>query len=294
MPPRVTKQVMSKPKTQVQHSNGILDRIRPVTETERGGLKFNFYGRNGTGKTTLACTFPKPLLLIGFEDGEESVRKTEGVDFVRVYETQDLFTLAAAVRNKDRIASGGGHYVTTVLDTATSLQDLVLKEILGLDDVPVQLAWGTVSQTQYRQRSEKLKEFLRLFLTVRHQNVVVLGQEKNHTDINEGDGRPMDGEVLAPFIATSIGKSPCGYLHDNVDYICQTYTRNVIIQEEVTVGKNKVTMNKKTDDIEFCLRFQKAHPTYAAKVRADRDIDLPDVIVDPNYETIAALLGIEE
>ena len=67
-------------------------------------------------------------------------------------------------------------YATTVVDTATSLQDQVLKEILGLDEFPVMLGWGTVTRDQYRQRSEKTREFLRLFLTIPTHVVVFVGE----------------------------------------------------------------------------------------------------------------------
>ena len=78
-------------------------------------------------------------------------------------------------------------------------------------------------------------------------------------------------------------------------HVCQTFVRS---ESKVTVSKvagKEVRMTKATGRIEFCLRTQKNHPIYAAKIRAAREIVLPDCIVDPTYKKlIAATLGQEE
>lgn len=47
-------------------------------------MKISVYGRPKTGKTRLSSTFPKPLLILGTEDGTESIKKVEGIDFIHV------------------------------------------------------------------------------------------------------------------------------------------------------------------------------------------------------------------
>jgi ABC-type dipeptide/oligopeptide/nickel transport system ATPase subunit len=51
---------------------GIASRIVPVAQAARG-FTMALYGRSGSGKTRLSCTFPKPLLLLGAEEGTGSV-----------------------------------------------------------------------------------------------------------------------------------------------------------------------------------------------------------------------------
>jgi hypothetical protein len=286
MPPTVQKQSPSHP-IPISKSENILNLIRPVAEHDSGGLKMNVYGRNGSGKTTFACTFPKPLIIIGFEDGTQSVKQVKGVDFVPIRSSADLHPLADYIRSEENPTK---RYKTVVLDTATSLQDLMLKEILNLQQMKVQLAWGTVSQKQYQERSEKTKEFLRLFLNLAQWgfNVVVLAQEKNHTQ-KDGEGGG-DSELLTPFIASSLGSSTCGWLQENCDNICQTFTREATTVEKIPVGEGFVETHKKTGKIEFCLRTQRAHPIYGAKIRADKHVQLPDVLVDPTYDKFARLL----
>jgi hypothetical protein len=159
--------------------------------------------------------------------------------------------------------------------------------------LPVQLGWGTVKQDQYRARSEKTKELIRRFLRWREQvpsaNLVVLAQEKNHT-ARDGEGGG-DSELLTPFVASSLGASLCGWLQDNVDFICQTYTRERVAVDTTKVGAQEVKINRKTGEVEFCLRTQKAHPVYAAKLRVDKNVKVPDVLVDPSYDKLMRHLG---
>lgn len=261
--------------------SGISSRIVPVAEYDRPGVRINIYGRNGTGKTTLACSFPKPLLLVGFEDGTRSVTNVKGVDFIRMTSSKDCVDLAKFL--------GSSKYASVVVDTATSLQDIILMELLGLDSVPVQLGWGTVSQTQYRQRSEKTREVLRLFLTL-NQNVVILAQEKDHTKKSEEDDAKTDTEVLNPFMASSLGSATCSWLHDCSDYICQTYIREKTVTKEFKVGDKVTTRNVKVGGVDYCLRTL-PHPMYASKLRVPRGKDIPECIVDPDYKKLLNLIS---
>ncbi len=282
--PKVTKQSVKKKKARRRPAKGVLSRIVPVGEWEGGGIKINLYGRNGTGKTALACTFPKPLLLVGFEDGTKTVKKVKGVEFARV---QPIASDKAWGLNELGVLAekAGNDFVTVVMDTVTSLQDQVLCDILGLDQTPVQSSWGAVSRDQYRQRSEKTREFMRLFLNL-PIHVVALAQEKDHSNKEEA---ASDGEVLDPFIASSLGATTCGWLHDACDYICQTFIREQTESKQVTIGKKQVTRQIKTGKTEYCLRTL-PHPMYACKLRLDRGVEVPDVIVDPSYQRISKLI----
>ncbi len=275
--PKVVKQsVKKRSKLRRAKSKSVVDRIVSIAEWQGGGIKINLYGRNGTGKTVLACTFPKPLLLVGFEDGTRSVKKVPGVKFLRAQNTDELEELAREAESS---------YKTVVLDTVTSLQDQVLVEILGLDRIPVQASWGMVSRDQYRQRSERTREFMRLFLDL-PIHVVALAQEKDHSNKEEA---ATDGEVLAPFIASNLGATTCGWLHDACDYICQTFIREQTKARNITIGKKKITRQSKTGKTEYCLRTL-PHPMYASKLRVDRSVTIPDVIVDPSYSKIDKLI----
>lgn len=261
----------------------------PLTEHKNVGVRMLVYGMNGRGKTTFACTFPKPLLLVGFEDGTDSVRGVEGIDFGLVTATADLEEAAETART--------GGYATVVLDTATSLQDLVFKEIMGWDSMPTQLGWGVANMDHYRARAERTKEMMRLFFDVSAVNLVVLAQEKNHSH-NEDAESSLDLDIVQPFVAAALGASTCQYLHDNVSHICQVFSKRKVVKKVTKVKDKKdpskfreVTTTQKTDEYEFYLRTQRTHDVYAAKIRADKALKIPEFLPDPSYEKFVALLS---
>lgn len=290
--PKVTKQSIKKKKARRRPAKGVVrgmrsgSRIVPIDEWEGGGIKINIYGRNGTGKTWMACTFPKPLLVVGFEDGTKTVKKVKGVEFARVQAKPEEKNIWA-INELEELSKKARSFKTVVLDTVTSLQDQVLCDILGLDQTPVQSSWGAVSRDQYRKRSERTREFMRLFLDL-PIHVVALAQEKDHSNKEEATS---DGEVLDPFIASSLGATTCGWLHDACDYICQTFIREQFEIKEIKLrGKKKPAERQvKTGEIEYCLRTL-PHPMYACKLRLDRGVEVPDVIVDPSYQRIQELI----
>ena len=59
MPPNVTRQNPTGPAA--KQADDVISRIRPVSEGRKKDT-FNIYGGSGTGKTTLAADWEKPLL----------------------------------------------------------------------------------------------------------------------------------------------------------------------------------------------------------------------------------------
>jgi hypothetical protein len=157
--------------------------IVPVSSLENIYLKFGVYGENRVGKSTLACTFPKPLLVVSFEvnltGGALSIRRVPGVDFKQVTTTEEGYRLAGWLGGEGR-----GAYKTVVLDSVTSYQDVVLKEILNIQSLPEQMNFGGVSGDEYRARSERTKEGLRPFLNL-ETPPVVLAMEMDHNPPKE-------------------------------------------------------------------------------------------------------------
>src|SRR5690606_36224704 len=108
-------------------------------------------------------------------------------------------------------------YKTVVLDHVTGFQDLVQKEILGLEEIPVVKNWGLATQQDYGQCVTQCKELLRALLSL-NQNVVVIAQEREFNV-------DSDDKLLKPFVASGLTPSLLGWLNTAVDYICQTYIR---------------------------------------------------------------------
>lgn len=282
--PLATKQSPT-PKRAPAKAGSVLSEAIPIEDVNDEFLQMVVYGGNRVGKTTLACTFPKPLLLVAMEPnrtgGAMSVRKVPGVTYLRLSEKDKIVRLAVELKSDN-------HFKTIVLDSATSLQDIVLKEILDLPALPEILAWGTVSMEQYRHRSEQTREVLRPFLNLQ-KHVVILGKEKDH---NRDKERPaiLDGFQQESFIATDLGGATAGWLHDACDYVCRLSIEKVLV-EKVLKLNTKDSVKQMVDTGKTIRKLRTTlHPNFAAGFRAASREKIPEFIDEPTFEKIYAVI----
>jgi hypothetical protein len=280
--PKVTRQVpVTKPK---RRTGSAIDRIEEIDEGLDTGLKTNFYGRSGTGKTTLWSTFPKPILALicsgGNKPGElRSINTVENRKVIKrlvLEKSSDIDEAVEYLKNGE-----GQKYKTAVLDHATGLQDIILKEVLGLVDIPVQLAWGTASQQQWGTIGIQMKERLRMLLGL-SQNVVIVAQEREFDASSESS-------LLMPYVGSALSPSVTGWLNPAVDYICQTYIRKTMVTKQVKVLGKTTTMQTPGKGVEYCLRTA-PDPVFTTKFRVPKGQPLPEEIVDPSYDKIIKLI----
>lgn len=268
-----TNQTGKPPKKQ-----SILDRIHRVVDKPITGIKINVYGRSGTGKTTFACTFPKPLLIAGTEDGTQSVSDVKMVDFIEVESSDTL-------REVIDLQSTTKKYRTIVLDTASALQDIVLKEILGIEELPAQRSWGMASRETWGQCTFQTKEILRSCLNLVAKtgcNVVIIAQEREFN--TEGDG-----DLLMPYVGSSLSPSVTGWLNPACDYIVQTFLQESTTEKSVKIGNKVIEKLVKTGGADFCLRVA-PDPVYTTKLRVPRGAKIPKSIKNPDYDTLMAII----
>lgn len=272
--PQITK-VNSKP-TSKRTKGTIEDRIQPITELEGDGIMLVVYGRSKTGKTRFACTFPKPLLIIGTEKGTKSIKGIKGVDFFRLQHTQEIEALLPVITNK---------YKSVVVDTAGGLQDIALREVLGLDDIPVQKSWGMAKREEWSACGIQTKERLQTLLRLSESNgthVVIIAHERNFKE--EGDS-----EIIFPTVGAALTPSVAGWLNGAVDYICQTYIREEVVRTPLVEGEDTM-LESKTGKKEYCLRVG-PHPVFLTGFRLPPGIELPDSVVNPDYNKIMKLIN---
>lgn len=280
--PTVKKTTFKNPKPN-RKGGGVLDRIKPVQQPV-GGMKICVYGRSKTGKTTLSATFPKPILLIGTEDGTRSISNVKGIDFVMLNASEELEELTELLM--------GGKYKTVTIDTAGGLQDLIVKEVLDLDEIPVQRTygmgsgkfkdgrqmWGTVGL----QWKERMRRILDLSTSI-GLNVVVIAHERNFNDEGGSD-------LLFPTVGAALTPSAAGWLNGACDYICQAMIREETKEKKVSVGNKVITKHIATGKVEYGLRIG-PHPVYMTGFRClVKGTNLPDVITDPSFDKIAKLV----
>jgi AAA domain-containing protein len=303
--PQVTKQVIAnQPKTrptngQPSRAGSVLQEARSVSEVSTNYVKILLYGVNRCGKTHLACTFPKPLLLVSFEPsdtgGAITAKQFQGIDIIQIRTTEKASRLADELSRQS-------HYQTVVFDGVTSYQDIVLQEILGLSSLPEQLNFGTISGDNYRTRAERTKEGIRPW-TKLPCHTVFLGKERDHNPPREDrvsektgkiqpDMRPrfLRGMQQDSFVAADLGGATTGWLQDNCPCVGRLYFDKEMITTEQSVAGKKIQIVEESGKYIRCLRI-KYHPNYSAGIQSEKgDDNIPDVIENPTWEKIHAIL----
>jgi AAA domain len=262
--PRIQKLVMptANGAPHIEMANDPLADAMPVGAMRYKFYNVTLYGPSGSGKTTLAALFDKPSLLVSYEPGEnggsQSVRKVPGLTFKRCHTKAEAVAVAQRLAADPRSAwhwrdgkwlchvkdadgrdvfleqhqlnplcrpvADGLPYATHIQDSATSLQDVILKGLMNLDEVPVQLGWGTVPEGVYRERSEQAKEVLRKFRDL-PANTVMLAKEKDHNK-QEGDRQrmvPGMRDAQKGFWTADVGRGTAEWMQDASDYIVRLY-----------------------------------------------------------------------
>lgn len=282
MPPIVNKQ-MARPRI-----NSVV--APPVVQQDEGesvwgqlsGIHMLLYGQSGTGKTTLAATFPEPLLWLicsgGARPGElKSVDTPEN----RKRITPRIVRETGGVAGFSRLIADAQNFNTVVLDHASGLADLVLREILGLAELPVQKSWGLATQQQYGQQAMRCKEMFRDLLNLA-SNVVIIAQERTFGDETTSD-------IIRPTVGAALSPSLAGWLAPACDYVVQAFKRQRTETVETKIGNQTVQQTRRLRGVDYCLRTE-SHEVYQTKFRVPKDRPLPDCIVDPSYLKIKAVI----
>lgn len=217
-------------------NGSILSRAVPVNQVKEVYQKVVLYGPNRTGKTTLACEWPKPLLLVSYEPGRTggavSVSKVPGVDFVQITNTDDSLALGNELRE-------GSKYKTVVVDSASSLQEIILHELMGWKEEKTQLSFNSVSKEIYQARSEKTRDLLAPFLNLATHTIVIC-HERDHNPPKDERNKLVRGLQIESFIAPAIGGATVEWLQTNCGYICRLYVAKEVITQRTPSGVKDV------------------------------------------------------
>lgn len=261
----------------------VFDRVKPIGFDENDGIKMSLYGRSGTGKTTLWATFPKPILAViisgGKKPGELRSIDTEEnrgqIDSFVVEKSDDIRLIVEGLKGEP------GRYATVVLDHATGLQDLVLKEILGLEELPIQKTFGFATQQTWGQCGIQTKEYLRALLDLT-SNVVIIAQERNFNE-------EANSELLTPTVGAALSPSVAGWLNAAVDYIGQTFIRQKSEETSTKIGDKVIKTKTPKKGVDYCLRSG-PHEVFTTKFRVPKGFAMPEIIVNPDFEKIRSII----
>lgn len=279
--PVINKQTAA-PK-RVAKTGGVVDRIAPIGFDDEG-IKMLLYGESGTGKTTFWATFPGPILSIvcsgGNQPGElRSVNTPEyrkKIDQVALTSSEEMRDLIAHVRD--------GKYKTVVLDHASGLQDLILKELLGLEEIPVQKSFGLASMQIYAQCAQMCKEYMRGLLST-DLHVVIVAHQRTFGGKDDG----LDPDLIKPTVGAGLVPSLATWINGACDYIVQTFKQPKYAIKKTEVNKKIIETRVKERGVEYALRTG-PHETYYTKFRVPRGTKLPEFITDPDFAKVEKLI----
>jgi phage nucleotide-binding protein len=247
---------------------------------------FVFYGRSGTGKTTLACTFPGKILLCDVKDqGTDSVADLDDtVDVMSINSWDDFETTYWWLKQNQ-------YYDNIVIDTVSQLQQLCIEYVLEEKNKDTENAgdWGTMTKREWGDVASLMKIWILRFRDLT-ANIVFIAQDRV---FNLHDDEVDPEAMLEPEVGPRLTPAIAAHLNAAVSVIGNTYIRMRIEKKEVRIkvkGKRKPKIKTKEIEVpEYCLRIG-PNPVYITKVRKPRDIIAPSTIVDPNYEEILEII----
>lgn len=240
------------------------------------------YGRSGTGKTTLACDFPGPVLLIDIKDqGTDSIMDLDDVDILKVEHWDELELYYWTI--KRQIKAGDFEYKTIILDTLSQLQGLCVAKVIEEKNKNVDEEnlgrWGIMTRKEWGEVASAMKKWITFYRDLEVETVFI-AQDRT---FNVGDD--ADSEVqLDPEVGPQLSPSVMKHLNASVDVIGNTFIREKLVERRLKSGK---TIEK--EETQFCLRLA-PDPVYTTKIRKPKGQKLPKVMVDPSYKKLFNLI----
>lgn len=295
----------------------VLDSGVPVADMDATKITAVVYGKNGVGKTTFACQGPGPTALISVDPsptgGARSVRGVPGVvvyqvaakrladpqtgKLEKVYGSEKMLAIASSI--KARFAAGHRPFAKVVVDGLTSWNEVILSEIMRCDyeDMPAILSKGKVTTDQYVERSEKLIRYLRSFLDL-PCDVILLAQERDHNPPKNEKGVTIGSKLMreahptalaGSFYSLALGDEQARWVQNACDFVMQLYEDDeyrVVTAPAQTLMDGQVLpgveMHEPTGRRVRRLRCT-YHVNYAARFREDYR-NVPEYIEAPTPE----------
>lgn len=228
------------------------------------------YGRSGTGKTTFASTFPKPLLLLDVkEKGTDSVSNVSGVDVARIETWDDFVNLYWWVEKGDT------KYKSIVVDQVTQLQDLAIIKTMEDDG---KKPGDQISKRNWGQAAGLMKTWLLNYrdLIDHGIHIVFLAHDRVTKEDDDGGG----DDQIEPVVGARIMPSVAAYLNGAVKVIGNTF-----IREKFSLVKTLGGQTRKTRSVQYSMRIG-PHANYTTKTRSPVGMIAPATVVDPTYDKL--------
>lgn len=251
-------------------TSSILSKAKPVSQLQQA-ISAVFYGRSGTGKTTLSGSFPKPMLVIDIgEKGTDSIANEKGVSVIRVSQWSEFEDIYWELKDGDH------DFKTVSVDSAHSLQQLAVREA---KEIANKKPDEQTSQRDFGQASGLMVNWCNNYRDLIEQgiNVIFLAHDK----VQEVDTED-DSDMIMPEIGPRLMPSVASALVGSVNVVGNTYIKE-------TITKEKKVGAKAQRSVQYCLRIG-PHGYYTTKIRRPKDFQIPEFIVDPTYDKLIGVI----
>lgn len=251
-------------KKKTPKKSGLEDRFQDLLDMNTPTI-ITLYGRPGTGKTTISCTLPKPLLLIDVKDkGTDSGKRDDlepgDITVFELEEFDEIYDLYDYIKdNPDRFKS-------VVIDHMTALQDFCYEKVMDEEGK------SRMSQGMYGTAGGYLKEVINLYKGLTDLGITPCFNCQDRMESGDGEGEDQLLPEVGPSLMPSVARTLCAASR----VIGHTYQfENVEKLDGAKVRRN----------IEFRLRLG-PNPYYITKVTRPFGTPCPQFLVDANYQDI--------
>lgn len=247
----------------------VVKKIKPISSL---GLVLAalFYGKSGSGKTTVGATFPGPILHQDIrEKGTDSISNIPGAKTVSVDHWDEWEQLYWFLK------SGDHDFKTVIVDAVTQLQALCMAKVREDEDRDEK---EVISKRMWGQISGLLQTWI-----VNYRDLVDMGINVvflAHTRENE-EQEGEDDEII-PHVGPRTMPSVASILTAAVKLTGNTFIRERWVEPEEG-------QKKKRRVVDYCMRIG-PHGFFETKVRVPKGTFVPDIIVDPDYDKLIQIM----
>lgn len=252
----------------VTKKSSLEDRFKDLLDLDTPTI-ITLYGRPGTGKTTISCTLPKPLLLIDVKDKGTDSGKREDLEpgDITVFE---LETFDEIYDIYDYIEENPDRFKSVVIDHMTALQDFCYNKVMDEEGK------SRMSQGMYGTAGGYLKEVINLYKGLTDLGITPCFNCQDRMESGDGEGEDQLLPEVGPSLMPSVARTLCAASR----VIGHTYQfENVEKLDGAKVRRN----------IEFRLRLG-PNPYYITKVTRPMGTPCPMFLVDATYKDIMKIV----
>lgn len=251
-------------KKKTPKKSSLEDRFQDLLDMDTPTI-ITLYGRPGTGKTTISCTLPKPLLLIDVKDKGTDSGKREDLEpgDITVFELESFDEIYDLY---DYLEENPDKFKSVVIDHMTALQDFCYKKVMDEEGK------SKMSQGMYGTAGGYLKEVINLYKGLTDLGITPCFNCQDRMESGDGEGEDQLLPEVGPGLMPSVARTLCAASR----VIGHTYQFEKV---------EKLEGAKVRRNIEFRLRLG-PNPYYITKVTRPFGTPCPQFLVDANYKDI--------